>query len=68
MTDAETQAYIATCVSTEHVKLVTTTTQLSMDIGNMRQEFHTMIETTCTQQTVQIKSLSPTPFGILLLI
>jgi hypothetical protein len=56
MTDAETQAYIATCISTEHAKLMTTTTQLSMDdIGNMRQEFHTMIETTRTQQTAQIK-------------
>jgi hypothetical protein len=36
MTDAETQAYIATCVSTEYAKLMTTTTQLSTDIGNMR--------------------------------
>jgi hypothetical protein len=51
MTDAETQAYIATCVSTEHAKLMTTTTQLSTDIGNMCQEFHNMIETTRTQQT-----------------
>jgi hypothetical protein len=55
MTDAETQAYIATCICTEHAKLVITTTQLSTDIGNMRQEFHTMIETTHTQHTVQIK-------------
>jgi hypothetical protein len=42
--------------STEHAKFMTTTTQLSMDIGNMRQEFHTMIETTRTQQTAQIKT------------
>jgi hypothetical protein len=56
MTDAETQAYIATCVSTEHAKLMNTTTQLSTDISNMRQEFHTMIETTRRQQTVQIKT------------
>jgi hypothetical protein len=55
MTDAKTQAYIATCVGTERDKLVNTTTQLSTDIGNMCQEFHTMIETTRTQQTVQIK-------------
>jgi hypothetical protein len=48
MTDVETQAYIAT-------KLMTMTTQISIDIGNMRQEFHTMIETICTQQTAQIK-------------
>jgi hypothetical protein len=68
MTDAETQAFIATCVSTEYAKLVHTTTQLSTDISTMRKEFHDMIETTRTEQTAQMKNLFPTPSATPLLI